>query len=155
MNQLDTVTINDANETGVGHKAVNPVGMGIEQTKQARAMRQFRKEMQPVVFQPAIKGSIATSFKGKEQGKSDHFTGKKRCLGIFGRIKHLVIHLAEQFDNKIFGRHWILLSDFWFVTFRIGKSGAQLKLAPLVIYTYHKDLSRMLATVRPHLIVAD
>jgi hypothetical protein len=78
--------------------------------KQASAMRQTGKEMQPVVFQPAIKGPIATSFERKKQSDGDNFTGKKRGLRMFGPIKHSVIHLAEQFDDKIFGRHWILLS---------------------------------------------
>jgi hypothetical protein len=96
----------------VSHEAINPVAVGVEQTKQASTMRQAEKEMLPVILQPAIESVIATPFKGKKQGNCDSLTGCKGGLGMFRRVKHLVIHLAEQFNDKIFGRHWILLSGF-------------------------------------------
>jgi len=112
MNQFNPVTINDADQARVSPEAINPVAVGVEQAKHTGAMRQTGKEMPPIIFQPAIEGPITTPLESKEQGDGDNFARKKHCLRMFGGKKHLVIHLAEQFNDKIFGRHWILLSGF-------------------------------------------
>jgi hypothetical protein len=74
MNQFDAIAINDANQAGVSHKAIDPLLMRVEQAKQACPVRHTWKQLQPIVPQPAVKGSIATSFQGKEQSQSDNFT---------------------------------------------------------------------------------
>ena len=66
MNQFDTVTINDTNQAGVSHELLYPEAMGVKPTKQPSPVRQAEKEMQPVVFQPAIEGPLATPFEDKE-----------------------------------------------------------------------------------------
>ena len=67
--------------------------------------------MLPIVPQPAIEGAIAMSFEGKQQRQRDHFARVKGGLGMLGYVKHLVINMAKQVNDKIFGRHWILLSE--------------------------------------------
>jgi hypothetical protein len=109
MNQFDAIAIDDPDQAGVGHKAVNPLPMGIKQPKQARSMGQMRKQVTPIISQPAVEGAITTSFEGKQQRQRDYFARVKGGLGMFYYVKHLVINMAKQGNDKIFGRHWILL----------------------------------------------
>jgi hypothetical protein len=83
--------------------------VGVEQSKQASAIRQFRKQMPVVTLQPTIESPIAHPFEGKQARNGDHFTGIESSLGMLLCILHLVIYSAKQMDDKIFDSHEAIL----------------------------------------------
>jgi hypothetical protein len=59
-----------------------------------------------------VKRLIATPFEDKQQSDDYNFTGVERSLSIFLDIYYLFINMKKQFNDKIKGMHWILLSRF-------------------------------------------
>jgi hypothetical protein len=90
--------------------------MGVEQSEQSGAMGQFREQAQVIPLQPTVKGAIANPLEGKQDGNSDHLTGVKIGLRVLFGIRHSVVNAAEQFGDKIYGGHGVLLSPDWFST---------------------------------------
>jgi len=66
--------------------------------------------MQPITFHPTIESPVAHSLECKEQGQGDNFTGIERRLAMFVLIGYQVIYAAEEFCDKMFRTHEVLLS---------------------------------------------
>ncbi len=74
MEQFDAIGVDQTDERRVGHKALGPLPMGIEQPKQTSAHRQLREQRPAVSLQPAIKGAIPYPFEGEPNGNRDSST---------------------------------------------------------------------------------
>ena len=105
VEQFDAIGVDQTNERRVGHKALGPMPVGVEQPKQTCAHGQLWKQLPVVSLQPAIKGAIAHPFEGEQNGNRDYFAGIETGLRMLLRIGHLIIHAAKQVDDKIFGSH--------------------------------------------------
>ncbi len=105
VEQFDAIGIDQTDERRIGHKALRPVPVGIEQPKQTGAHGQLRKQRPVISLQPAIKGAIAHPFEGKQNGNRNDFAGIETGLGMLLSLGHLIIHTAKQVDDKIFGSH--------------------------------------------------
>jgi len=100
VEQFDAISVNQTEHGRVCHKALRPMPMGIEQPKQTGAAGQMREPVPVVSLQPTVKGPIANTFEGEQNGNRDHFAGIKMGLGMLLRIRHLVIYTAKQLDGK-------------------------------------------------------
>ena len=110
VDQLDAIAVDDAEQRRLGHEALSEIPMRVERPKQTGPLRQFRQQVSEVSPQPPIEGPVAHPLEGKQQRQRHHFTGIQVGLRMLGYVQHLVIHTAEQFDDKIFGGHGVPLS---------------------------------------------
>jgi hypothetical protein len=122
MNQLDSIGINHAQHSRLGHKAIDPLTMGVEQAKQTGPMRQPREQGQVVPLEPAIESTIATAFERKQQGQRSDLARIQCWLRVFLRIGHHIIHTAKQFYDQMNCGHGELLSAFDLPTYSKGVS---------------------------------
>src|SRR5215207_4519558 len=105
VNQFDTVRVNDAQDGRLGQKALSPGAVRLEQTEQARPLRQRREQRLEITRQPAIKGAVADAFDGEHQGQRDDLARVQRGLAVLRHLTHLVIYTAKEFGDKVFGGH--------------------------------------------------
>src|SRR5215204_5236922 len=75
--------------------------MAIEKTKQSSATGQSGKQRLIVSTEPTPEGTVAFPRQGIQQGQRHDFTRIEARLPMFGQVPYLVIHLAEQFRDKI------------------------------------------------------
>jgi hypothetical protein len=74
-----------------------------------RTFRQLRKQVQPVSFEPAIKGTVVDPFEGEQDPNRDKFTGiQAGILPLVDFHQFVVYHTNESNDN-LFGSHRIVL----------------------------------------------
>src|SRR5512147_1793450 len=105
MQQFDPVGIDHPQQGWGRQKAIGPRPMGPEQTEQARAFGQARKQGVVIADQPAIKGPFLTPFQSPQDADGDRFAGPQVGLGMLGDILHLVIYPTEQVSDKVFSSH--------------------------------------------------
>jgi len=122
MDEFHAVGVNQPNEAGVSHEMLGQMAMSVEEPEQASAMGQFRKQSQVIPYQPAVKGSIAHPFEGKQDSNGHDFTGVELALDVLSGIGHSVINAAKQFSDEIYGRHEFLLYALRLYTHSIGES---------------------------------
>ena len=110
MNQFHPVTVRDAQQTGVGQKALGPQAMRRQQPKQARPLGQAWKQHPVITLQPALEGAFTDAFQSKQETDRHQFTGEQGGLRMLFNPQHGVIDLAKQFCDKVYGSHRALLA---------------------------------------------
>ena len=101
MDQFNTVGIHQTDPGRISHEMLGSCPVGVEKTKQTGAMRQVRKQLQVVSFQPSVE---------YEQNRNrDHFTWVKTGLAMLFCIGPLVNHITKQIGDKIYRTHEVLL----------------------------------------------
>src|SRR5262249_25583861 len=108
VNQLDAVGVNAPKHGRSGQEDLRPVLMGLQQTKEPRALGQAGKQRPIVARQPAIAGPVPHTFQGMQQPQGDHLTGPEVRLRMFGNGAQLLIDLVEQCSDKLDGDHGLL-----------------------------------------------
>ena len=69
MDELDTVTINDAQQRGFSQETLRMPLVGVEQPIQPGSFRQLGEQRAMIPLQPAEKGAIAYPFKRKSRAR--------------------------------------------------------------------------------------
>ncbi len=110
VDQLNPITVDDGEECRVGQKPVAPALMSGQQALQASTDGQAAKQAGIVALQPAVECSKVAPLEGKQQAHGHQFARPQSRLGMFRDVRHLIVHYAEQADDKILGSHGVLLS---------------------------------------------
>jgi hypothetical protein len=94
MDQLDPISIDDAEYRRSGQEDLRPVLMGPEEAKDPRPLGELGKQRSIVSCQPAIERPVAHAFEGMQQPQGDHLTGPEvalsGCLGM-ARIRCILV----------------------------------------------------------------
>src|SRR4029077_3109527 len=90
--------------------------MGLQETKEPRALGEAGEQRPIVTRQPAREGTIPDPFARMQQSQGDHLTGPEVGLGMFGDGAQLLIDFVEQRGDKLYGAHVRFLSWHGFYT---------------------------------------
>ena len=86
MDQLDPLGVADAEHRRSSQEALRPVLMGLQETKEPRALGEAGEQRPIVARQPAIEGTIPDPFERMQQSQGHHLTGPEvglsGCLGM-------------------------------------------------------------------------
>ncbi len=114
VDEFDAVSVNDAEHSRLGHKALRPSSVRAKEAKQAGSFRQGRKQRLEVTLKPTVERSVANAFDGEQEGERRHFAWMKFGLHMSWRVGHRIIYAAEQFSDKVLGGHDGSLQRFGF-----------------------------------------
>lgn len=105
VNEFNAVAIGHGKESGCAQKTIRPVPMRGQQSLQARALRQARKQLTKFASEPAMKVAKASALERKQRADSDNFARIKFGLRMLGDKLQAVINGAKEMCNNIFGFH--------------------------------------------------
>src|SRR5215831_8361176 len=109
--------------------------MGLEEAEQARPLRHLREQGLIVACQPAVERPRPFAFEGIEKSQGHNFTEIQFGTRALGNAQHLLVHSAEQCDNKIVGSHTACSSVLKALT-NLNCEGIYDYLSTRVIYSF-------------------
>jgi hypothetical protein len=74
-----------------------------------RALRQLRKQVQPVSFEPAIKRPIVDPFQGKQDANADNFTRIQVRVFALVDMRQVVVSHTKESNANLFGSQQVVL----------------------------------------------
>ena len=111
MNEFDAVAIGHRKEGGRTQKTIRPFPVRRQQSLQARALRQARKQVRELALEPPMKVTEASALERKQRADGHNFTRIKFRLRVLGDELHPVINRAKEMCNNVFGFHESLLEN--------------------------------------------
>src|SRR5437868_4288648 len=109
VDQLDAIAINHTLLLGRNQKLVGQVVVGGQQPQQARTVRQVRKQVQPVAFEPAIKGTVVDALEGKQDANCDNLTGIQVGVLALVDVRQFIVYHTKESNDNLFGSHRVVL----------------------------------------------
>jgi hypothetical protein len=76
--------------------------MHLEQTKQARVLRQVGKDKQVIELYPPVESPIANPFHRKQDAQRDNLARVQVGLAVLRNISHGLINTTKQFCGRLF-----------------------------------------------------
>src|SRR5712692_8401325 len=109
VNQFNAVAIDHTFWLGSHQKVVGQRFILRQQAQQTRAFWQVGKQVQPVSFQPSIKGPIVDAFQGKQHANGDNFTRIQVRVFALVDMRQLVVYHTKESNDYVFGSHEVVL----------------------------------------------
>jgi hypothetical protein len=114
MAQLNAVRIDDAENSRFRQELFGQPTMCFQTAKKSRSVGQSRKQIKPILFEPAIKSVLRRAFQSKQQSQSNQFTDRKFSLKMFLLLWQHIIYAAKKFYDKVFLSHGLGFLCKWF-----------------------------------------
>src|SRR5712692_821573 len=109
VDQLNAVAINHTLFLRSHQELVGQVLIDCQQAQQARTVRQVGKQVQPVPFEPAIKGAIVDALEGEQHANRDYFTGIQVGILPLVDVRQSIVYHTKESNDDFFGSHWVVL----------------------------------------------
>ena len=109
VNQLNAVAINHALCLWGDQKLVRQGFIDCQQPQQARTVRQVGKQVQPVPFEPAIKGAVVHALERKQDANRDNLAGIQVGVAPLVDVCQFIVYHTKESNDYVFGSHWVVL----------------------------------------------
>jgi len=108
VNQLNAVTINQTLFSWGDQKLIRQVLIGGQQPQQARTLRQVEKQVYPVPFEPAIKGTIVHVFEREWDANRDNFARRQVGVAPLVDVRQFIVYHTKESNDNFFGSHRVV-----------------------------------------------
>ena len=109
VNQLNTIAINHALCLWLDQELIRQVLIGGQQPQQAGTFRQVGKQVHPVPFEPAIKGTIVHAFERKQDANCDNLAGIQVGVAPLVDVRQFIVYHTKESNDDVFGSHRVVL----------------------------------------------
>ncbi len=73
--------------------------------------------MQPVPFQPTLKGTVVDALERKQDANRDNFTGIQASIPALVDVRQFIVYQTKESSDNFFGSHRVVLlfAIVWFL----------------------------------------
>src|SRR5437764_951690 len=129
VNQFNAVAINHTFFLRSDQELVGQGFIDGQQAQQTRAFGQIGKQVQPVPFEPAIKGAVVDAFEREQDPNGDNLTGIQVGVAAFVDVSQFIVYHTKESNDNLFASHRVVLL-FALVSFLAQASHNLLAFAP-------------------------